>query len=113
MMRSIIAALIISVSIAPSAMAHGGGLDSKGGHNCYVRSCAGDYHHHRGGGGSGSSRMGSHADKVFAAREAKPRHCPFPFTLTRRVSYMYWLLMTDGERCEWVESLTSSAQIVK
>ena len=30
------------------AYAHGGGLDSSGGHNCYVGSCAGSYHYHRG-----------------------------------------------------------------
>lgn len=40
-----------------SAKGHGGGLDSDGGHNCYVGSCAGTYHCHRswgpgcGGGG--------------------------------------------------------------
>lgn len=27
-------------------LAHGGGLDSSGGHNCYVGSCAGTYHTH-------------------------------------------------------------------
>lgn len=32
------------------AIAHGGGLDSSGGHNCYVGSCAGSYHYHRGSG---------------------------------------------------------------
>lgn len=31
---------------APVA-AHGGGLDSSGGHNCYVPACAGEYHCHR------------------------------------------------------------------
>ena len=34
------------------AQAHGGGLDSSGGHNCYVGSCAGSYHYHRGIGSS-------------------------------------------------------------
>jgi hypothetical protein len=29
------------------AKGHGGGLDSDGGHNCYVGSCAGTYHCHR------------------------------------------------------------------
>lgn len=29
------------------AQGHGGGLDSDGGHNCYVGSCAGTYHYHR------------------------------------------------------------------
>lgn len=29
------------------AEGHGGGLDSDGGHNCYVGSCAGTYHYHR------------------------------------------------------------------
>jgi len=28
-------------------MGHGGGLDQRGGHNCYVGSCAGSYHFHR------------------------------------------------------------------
>lgn len=32
------------------AVAHGGGLDSNGGHNCYVGKCAGSYHFHRSGG---------------------------------------------------------------
>lgn len=36
-----------------SALAHGGGLNSEGCHNCYVGACAGEYHCHRGGGGSG------------------------------------------------------------
>lgn len=35
------------------AASHGGGLDGRGGHNCYVGSCAGSYHYH--GGGSYSS----------------------------------------------------------
>ena len=30
------------------ALAHGGGLDSDGGHNCYVGSCEGTYHFHNG-----------------------------------------------------------------
>ena len=30
------------------AFAHGGGLDSDGGHNCYVGSCEGTYHFHNG-----------------------------------------------------------------
>ena len=29
------------------AQAHGGGLDSSGGHNCYVGSCKGTYHYHQ------------------------------------------------------------------
>jgi hypothetical protein len=32
---------------APVVSAHGGGLDSSGGHNCNVGSCAGTYHCHR------------------------------------------------------------------
>ena len=44
-----------------AVVSHGGGLDSDGGHNCYVASCAGTYHCHQargprcGGGGSYSS----------------------------------------------------------
>ena len=34
-------------SLGGVAFAHGGGLDSSGGHNCYVGSCAGTYHSHR------------------------------------------------------------------
>ena len=29
------------------AQAHGGGLDSSGGHNCYVGDCKGTYHYHQ------------------------------------------------------------------
>lgn len=40
-----------------SAKGHGGGLDSDGGHNCYVGSCAGTYHCHRSWGpGCGGGR---------------------------------------------------------
>lgn len=39
------------------AKGHGGGLDSDGGHNCYVGSCAGTYHCHRSWGpGCGGGR---------------------------------------------------------
>jgi hypothetical protein len=46
------------VGIGGPALGHGGGLDSDGGHNCYVGSCAGTYHCHQargpgcGGGGT-------------------------------------------------------------
>ena len=33
--------------VGGAAFGHGGGLDSSGGHNCYVGSCAGTYHSHR------------------------------------------------------------------
>ena len=33
--------------IISNAYGHGGGLDSSGGHNCYVGSCKGTYHSHR------------------------------------------------------------------
>jgi hypothetical protein len=55
----LVAALFFIVSLmltlgAPATLvsAHGGGLDSSGGHNCYVGSCAGTYHCHRCGGSS-------------------------------------------------------------
>lgn len=38
-------------SSAEAAVAHGGGLDGDGGHNCYVSACAGTYHCHRPWGG--------------------------------------------------------------
>ena len=45
--------LLVSVcTYIPSvytALAHGGGLDSSGGHNCYVGACAGTYHYHQNG----------------------------------------------------------------
>ena len=48
-----IVTLMLSLG-APASLvsAHGGGLDSSGGHNCYVGSCAGTYHCHRCGGSS-------------------------------------------------------------
>lgn len=36
------------------ALAHGGGLDSTGGHNCYVAACAGEYHCHQPSWGCGT-----------------------------------------------------------
>lgn len=42
---------ILSPLGSVGASAHGGGLDSDGGHNCYVPSCAGTYHCHRYRGG--------------------------------------------------------------
>ncbi len=55
--------LVCSLVAEPvsAVTAHGGGLDSDGGHNCNVGSCAGTYHCHQswgpgcGGGGSYSS----------------------------------------------------------
>lgn len=42
---------IIAPFGSPRASAHGGGLDSDGGHNCRVGSCAGTYHCHQYRGG--------------------------------------------------------------
>jgi len=44
----VVASLILTVG-APASLvsAHGGGLDSDGGHNCYVGGCAGTYHCHQ------------------------------------------------------------------
>lgn len=39
--------LAISTIGISSSSGHGGGLDSQGGHNCYVGSCAGTYHCHQ------------------------------------------------------------------
>ena len=41
------AAIIMLISL-PTAYAHSGMVDSRGGHNCYVGSCAGSYHSHGG-----------------------------------------------------------------
>jgi hypothetical protein len=59
------------------ASAHGGGLDSNGGHNCYVPACAGTYHCHqprgpRCGGGSNAS-----SDSP-ALGQAQPSSRPVP-----------------------------------
>lgn len=56
----LIASLVLSVVTGISASAHGGGLDSQGGHNCRVGSCAGTYHCHQArgpacGGGTSAS----------------------------------------------------------
>ncbi len=59
------------------AMAHGGGLDSNGGHNCYVSACAGTYHCHqsrgpRCGGGSNQSAGTSTATRPPTTAPVKP-----------------------------------------
>ena len=38
---------INKIQLITSAFGHGGGLDSSGGHYCYVGSCKGTYHYHR------------------------------------------------------------------
>ena len=49
----VVASLMLTAGTPSSLVsAHGGGLDSDGGHNCYVGSCAGTYHCHRCGGSS-------------------------------------------------------------
>ena len=50
-----------------SAHAHGGGLDSSGGHNCYVGSCAGTYHYHRGSSDSADGLAGLLIPAIFLA----------------------------------------------
>jgi len=50
--------LFFSISGVSTVFGHGGGLDSQGGHNCNVGSCAGTYHCHQAWGpgcGGGSS----------------------------------------------------------
>ena len=37
----------LEFKLISKAQAHGGGLDSSGGHNCYVGSCKGTYHYHQ------------------------------------------------------------------
>lgn len=57
---ALLVAPVSALMIAPvsASVSHGGGLDSDGGHNCNVGSCAGTYHCHQswgpgcGGGGS-------------------------------------------------------------
>jgi len=53
-------ALGISLTTPNIVFAHGGRLDSQGGHNCRVKSCAGTYHCHQAlgpaCGGSSSSK---------------------------------------------------------
>jgi hypothetical protein len=38
---------LTTLNLSSPASAHGGGLDSDGGHNCYVGSCSGTYHCHQ------------------------------------------------------------------
>ena len=48
--RAVLALLLsfgFSLSAPSGTSAHGGGLDSDGGHNCYVSYCAGTYHCHQ------------------------------------------------------------------
>ena len=75
----IISLLLSSVMVAPvgATVRHGGGLDSDGGHNCRVGSCAGTYHCHRAwgpgcgggssGGGGGNSSGGYSAPALTVA----------------------------------------------
>ena len=49
-MRRIFIGMLVTLSLilgANPSIGHGGGLDSQGGHNCRVGSCAGTYHCHQ------------------------------------------------------------------
>jgi hypothetical protein len=64
----ILATMSIAMVASERIEAHGGGLDSDGGHNCRVGSCAGTYHCHqpRGpacGGGGGYGGNGSNSTR--------------------------------------------------
>ena len=48
---AVVSAFLLGNMSSTMVLAHGGGLDQSGGHNCYVGSCAGTYHYHRGSGG--------------------------------------------------------------
>jgi hypothetical protein len=43
----LIVSLVFAVGTLSPAYAHGGGLDSQGGHNCRKGACAGTYHCHQ------------------------------------------------------------------
>ena len=46
--KALFTLLLLPVALASNIVsAHGGGLDSNGGHNCNVGACAGTYHYHR------------------------------------------------------------------
>jgi hypothetical protein len=54
----------LSLAVSSQVDAHGGGLDSDGGHNCRVGSCAGTYHCHQSRGpgcGGGGYRSGGYS----------------------------------------------------
>ena len=62
-------ALGISLTTPSIVFAHGGRLDSQGGHNCRVGSCAGTYHCHQAlGPACGSSKNSNKKKKVIGTR---------------------------------------------
>lgn len=84
-----ILALVLSSGFAlipsPSGVsAHGGGLDSNGGHNCRVGSCAGTYHCHRawgprcqgGNSSSGSGSSSSSSSSRPSSSSSRPKITP-------------------------------------
>ena len=89
---SLLLSLVSVVALAPSMVsAHGGGLDSNGGHNCYVSPCAGTYHYHR---GSGSSSGSSDTPRItvpsysYTPRTTVPRATVPPTTSQETLSEM-------------------------
>ena len=58
---AVLALLILFTIFSASVSAHSGRTDSKGGHNCYVAPCAGEYHYHN----SGSSVNQSKGDSTI------------------------------------------------
>jgi hypothetical protein len=73
--------LFFSITGVSTVYGHGGGLDSQGGHNCYVGSCAGTYHCHQawGPGCGGGTSVGSSSNPVTPKCVASEA-----FSLTKR-----------------------------
>jgi hypothetical protein len=79
--KSILAAIVLSLTVSSVSFAHSGRTDGNGGHNCSATSqakglCSG-YHYHNGGSSSNGSSSGS-SNSTPKASEPAPKPAPAP-----------------------------------
>lgn len=65
--------LVITVGTIAPASSHSGGLDSQGGHNCRVGSCAGTYHCHQAWGPACGGRVSGTQGTIKKFKSIVPR----------------------------------------
>ena len=87
--------LVVSVfSFSGLAGAHSGRTDSRGGHNCYVAPCAGQYHFHGG--------FGYSIPKTTPTTTSLIKKLPKSTLPEKRDDFVWWNVFNRGYEWFWV-----------
>ena len=120
-LRIVILIVFLSLGSTAPAFSHGGGLDSRGGHNCRTGSCAGTYHCHQPrsefckqqlGYTTKSPSKSKSSNKVSTISASR---CPFSKITVfvpdgiKKSGTPVWPICSDAVPCTKNEMVTSSA----